>query len=171
MKHSAPFKWKYHISLKTNLLTLMTNLLMISQNLHFSNHLKNLHMHHNSPKIYLPWPSKTTQLFIFKHGGMKSFLTSANIYQQTRSVRNKNIPKQKIKTYITLSYHQKSILNFLQKNKNMKHYQEHSEFILSKMKLFPPLKHQNHMSNSLHTLITTMVLTFLLLLSLPWFLN
>ena len=102
---------------------------------------------------------------------MLYFLISFNIYQQTRTVRHKNISTQKITTYIPLYSHQIPIQNLLQKKTTMNHYQEQSYFILLKMKLFLLLKHQNHMSNSLHTLITTMVLNFLFLLYLPLVLN
>ena len=63
-----------------------------------------------------------------------------------------------------LSSHQKYILNSLQQNKIMKNYQDHSEFTLLKMTLFPHQKHQNRMSKSFHTWMTTMDLTLLLLL-------
>ena len=149
----------------------MTNLLLISSNGHSSSHLKNIHMSHNLPKTYLKLPQKETHFFRFKNGGIPSFLDFSNPCKKTRAVRHTNISQQIIVKHLTLSSHWTPTLNFLKKNKTMKHYPEHFEFILSKMKLFPPLKHQNNMSNSLHTLITTMYLTLLLLLSLTLVLN
>ena len=96
---------------------------------------------------------------------MPSFLPSENIYQQTRSGHNKNIPKHNITTYLTFSSQQAHTLNMPQQKTTMNHSQEHSEFILFKMKLFPCQKHQNHMSKSLHTGIKTTDLTLLFMLS------
>ena len=45
----SSFDMKCYLSLQTNLLLPMINPLMISSNDHFSSHLENLHMHHNSP--------------------------------------------------------------------------------------------------------------------------
>ena len=53
----------------------------------------------------------------------------------------------------------------------MKHSQEHSEFILLNIPPYPYQKHKNNMSRSLHTWIMTMDLTFLFMLSSPWFPN
>ena len=142
----------------------MTNLLLILSHGYLSSDLKNIHMCHNSPNLYITWPSKATPLFRFKNGGMEFFLPSVNIYQQTRSGRHTNISKQKITTCLPLSSHQKYILNSLQQNKIMKNDQDHSEFTLLKMTLFPHQKHQNHMSTSFHSWMTTMALTLLLLL-------
>ena len=103
---------------------------------------ENIHMHKNSPNIYLPQPLNTTPFFIFKNCGMPSFLHYANIYQQKRAVQHTNISKQKITTYLTLSFHHTHILNPLQQNKTIKNSQDHLESILLKMKLFPPKNHQ-----------------------------
>ena len=86
-KSSTLSTWNYQLPLKINWLSLHTNFLhtmkkfiMISYNGHYSNHLKNIHKHENSPKIYLPWPLKVTLSFEFKNGGMLSFTPSSNIY-------------------------------------------------------------------------------------------
>ena len=171
MKQLPSLVWKYQLTLQVNFLLPMINLLLISPNVHFSSYLKNIHMHHNSSSIYLPWPLKVTHYFVFKNCVMSSFLPSDNIYQQTSSGQNTNISKQKIPTYINFSSHHTPILNSLQQKKAVNYSQENSEFFLLNIKLFPPLNHQNDMSNPLHTWITTMVLTFLLFFSLPWVLN
>ena len=65
-----------------------------------------------------------TLLQIQKYG-IPYFLPYYNIYQQTRAGQNTNISKEKIIASITSSSHQTHILNFTQKNKTMKHYQQH----------------------------------------------
>ena len=147
LKQSASLTQNYQLTLQINLLLPTTNLMLISSNFHSSSHLKNPNMHHNSPKIYHSWPLKATNFFRLKNGVMPSLLPSANIFQQKRTAWNTNISNQKITIYIFLSSHQTPILNSLQQNKTMDHSQEHSEFILWKIELFPTLNHQNHMSN------------------------
>ena len=71
----------------------------------------------------------------------------------------------------TLYSHRIHILNSLHQKITIKNYQEHSKFILLKMKLLLPLKHQNHMSNSLPTLTLTTDLELLPLLSFSWVFN
>ena len=52
-KPSTPSTWKHHILRKTNLLHPLNNHPLISSNGHSYNHIKNIHVHHNSPNIYL----------------------------------------------------------------------------------------------------------------------
>ena len=103
LKQSVPLTWNYQLSIKIKPLLPMTEFLLISSNGHFSSHLKKFQTHHNSPKIYIAWPSKATPFFILKNGGMPSFMPSENIYQKTRTNQHKNISNQKITTYIPLS--------------------------------------------------------------------
>ena len=122
-QNSTPSTWSYQLSIQTNLIITMNNLLLISSNGQSLSHLKNIHMHKNLPNTYIPWPSKATHFFIFKNGGMPSLLTFVNPYQKTRSGQHKNLSHQKINIYLPLSSHRKPILNLLHQNKNMKHYQ------------------------------------------------
>ena len=107
-------------------------------------------MHHNSPNIYISWPSKAVPLFRFKNGGMTSLLTSANIYQQKRAGHHTNTSEHNITTSLPLSSHQSYILNISQKKQVMDHSQEQSEFILLKITPFHHKEQQNCMSNSLY---------------------
>ena len=125
LKQLSPLTWNYQLSVQINIIPLLRNFNLISLIGHFSSHLKNIPMHHNSPKIYIPWPSKAIHLFRFKNGGMPYFLTSANICQQKRAGKHINISKKNITTYLTLSSHQKQILIFTQQNKTMKHSKHH----------------------------------------------
>ena len=118
---SAPSTLNYQLSIQTNLLINMTKLLLISSNGHYSSHLKNIHMYHNLPNTYLPWPYKVTHFFKFKNCGIPYFLPYANPCQQTRAGRHKNISHQKTTIYISLSSHRTYILNFLQQNKTINH--------------------------------------------------
>ena len=135
LKQLSPLTWKYQLSVQinliTNLLIIITNLQLILLNRHLSSHLKYIPIHHNSPKIYLPWPSKATLFFIFKNGGMSSFLPSSNIYQQTGSGQNTNISKKSIMIYLPLSSNQTHILNLPQQ----KNYKEFSRSLV-----FHPVK-------------------------------
>ena len=90
-------------------------------------------------------------LLQIQNGGMPLFITSANLYQQTIADVHKNLSENRITTSILFSFHQTHILNLPQQNKTMKHSQEHSEFILLKIKKSSNQKHQHFMPNSLHT--------------------
>ena len=101
-------------SLTSNNLTIpKNNISLISSNGHHSSHLKNLHMHHNLPSIYLPRTSKEKQFFIFKNDRITSLLPPTNTFQQTRSGHHKNILYQTIMNYLTLSCHWTPIINYL----------------------------------------------------------
>ena len=115
----------------------MTNINLISSNSQWSSHQKNITMHQNSPRIYHSRPQKVISLFKFKNDGMPLFIPSSNIYQQTRSIRHTNHSEQNITTSLNLSPQQTHILNFPHKNKNIKHYQEHSKLILLKTPTSP----------------------------------
>ena len=104
--------WNYYLSIQINLLPLMTNLQHISLNGHFSSHLKNTPMNHNSPNIYLPWPSKATPILRFKNGGLLPFLPSANIYQHTRAGQHK-ISQSRTSQHVFLSSPTRHISNWV----------------------------------------------------------
>ena len=73
--------------------------------------------------------------------------------------------------YLFLSSHRTPIQIHPQQKKTTKNSRYHFESTLTRMQLFIHLQHPNYTSNSLDILILTTYLTFLLLLSLPWFLN
>ena len=108
---------------------------------------ENIPMHHNSPNIYLPWPSKETLFFRFKNGGISSFinfakyLLSNKIWPACKYIKEEH---QNISSFILPP---ETNPKFDIAKKTMKNDQDHSDFILLNMKLFPPKKHQNHMSN------------------------
>ena len=129
----------------------MTNLQLISLNLHFSSHQKNIPMYHNLPSIYHSRPYTATPFFKFKNGGMPLFMPSTNSYQWTISSHHTNISEQNIRKSHLLSSNQTYIIKFPQQKKTMKHSHEHSEFILVNITPSPHQKHQNRMSNSLYT--------------------
>ena len=105
LKHISPLTWNYKLSIKINLLSIITKLQLISLNGHFSSKQKNIPMHHNSPNIYHAWPYKATPFFKFKNIGMQSFLPSSDIYQLKIAGRPSNISKYNITTYIHFSSH------------------------------------------------------------------
>ena len=141
---------------------------MISIDVYFSSHQIFIHMLQILPNTYHPWPYNTTPLFNLSNGGMPFVMTYANFYQQTRAVHPTGSSYQKIMTSSNFSSHQTLILNTSQQKKILKHYQEHSEFILF---LIPPFNHQRHqkyMSNVLLTCTMTMDLNLLSQLYAPW---
>ena len=89
-------------------------------------------------------------LLQIKNGGMPFFMTSENLYQQTKSGHHTNHSEQNITTYITLYSQQTHILNFPQQKKTIIHSQEHSEFILLNIKPSHHQKYQHCMSKLLH---------------------
>ena len=150
-KNPTPSTLKYQIPLQTNLLRPMTKILMKSSNGHSSNHQENIHKHHNWPNTCIPWSFKVKLSLIFKDGGVQLVLPSANIYQQIRYGRHKNLSQQNIIKYLPLSSHWTPILSSLHQNKNIKNYQQHSKFIFLKMKLFLPLKKITCQTHCIHS--------------------
>ena len=65
-------------------------------------------------------------LLQIKNDGMPLFLTSANLYQQTRAIHHANISEHNITTYRPFYYHQTHTLKFPHQNKTIKHSQEQS---------------------------------------------
>ena len=112
-----------------------------------------------------------TLSFNFKQIGVPFVPYYENPHQQTRSGWSTNLSQQHNLIYLPLSYHRTPIVSQPQQKKTIKKAQDHSDFILPNMILFLPLKHQNHMSNSLNAWILKMYLTLLLLLSLLWVIN
>ena len=142
--------WNYQLWFKINILTLMTNLQIISLNGHFSSHMENITMHHNPPNIYIALPSKSITFFRLKNGRMPSYLPSYNIYQQKIPGQHINISKYNITTYLPLPSHQTQILNYPQQKETMKHYQDQSESRFVKDDTIPSSKLQKP-----HVKITT----------------
>ena len=101
------------------------------------------------------------------------FICSAYIqYISTKNIwTTSNLSQTMIINYLTFSYNWTHILSSPYQKRNIKHYQEHSEFILPNMTLSLPLKHQNNMPNSLPKWILTTYLNLLLLLSFQWVLK
>ena len=93
--------------------------------------------------------------------GISLFLTSENIYQQTRAGHHPNQLEQDITTSFLWYSCQKHILNFPHQKKTTNHSQDNSDFILVNITPSTNQKHQNMMSNLLHTQILTMDLTLL----------
>ena len=88
-------------------------------------------------------------------------MTSANLYQQTRSIHHTNHSEYDITASLNLSSHQTHILNLPHQKKTTNHSQDNSDFILVNITPSTNQKHQNMMSNLLHTQILTMDLTLL----------
>ena len=146
---------KFQLSFQTKNLNAMINILMISSNGHFSNPPENIHMDHNSPNICLPWSFRVALSFKFKNDGVPLVLPYPNIYQQTISVHYTNLSQMIIINNLRFYSKYTHIPILLHQKKTIQNYQQHSEFILTKMTLSLPLNHQNRMSNSLPTWILT----------------
>ena len=69
------------------------------------------------------------------------FLTSANIYQQTRAGQYTDLSEQKITISLPFSFQHPHILNVPQHRKTINYSQEHLYFIVLKVTPFP---HQNY---------------------------
>ena len=167
LKHLAPSIQNSLLYIHTTFILFLTNLQLISLNVHFSNHPIFIHMLHSLPNTYHPWPYKATPLFKFKNGGMTFVLPSKNLCQQTRAGHHTIKSNQKIRTSPNFSSHHTLILNTSQQKKTMKHSQENSDFILLKIPPYHNHNHQNHISNLLITCTVAMDSKFLSMLYSP----
>ena len=145
-----PLTWKYQLPHQTNLLRPMNNHLLISPTGHSLNQLKNIHMHHNSPNIFLPWTLKRTLYFNFKDSGMPSVPPYTNPHQQKRSRLHTNISEQQIMVYLNLFSHPTPLQSQPQKNKTTKPSQEQLDFTFPRIELFIHRHQITHQTYHLH---------------------
>ena len=103
-------------------------------------HSHDSHFTKNLPPMNL----KGDTLLQLKNGGITFVLPYTNLCQQIISGHHTRNSKQKITTSPNFSSHHTLILNIPQEKNNIKHSQEHSEFILLNISTFNRQRQKKH---------------------------